>query len=73
MAWFYDHVVSQDSDRADPRLDIVGKADLKNLPPFTVVTAEIDPLRDDGKGLAEKLKAAGVTVEHRDYAGVTHE
>ena len=73
MAYFYDNTVRTDADRADPRLDIVGRADLKGLPPFTVVTAEIDPLRDDGKGLADKLKAAGVSVEYRDYPGVTHE
>lgn len=73
MAWFYDQAVRNDADRADPRLDIVGKADLKGLPPFTIVTAQIDPLHDDGKLLVEKLKAAGVTVQYRDYPGVTHE
>ena len=73
MAWFYDNTVRNDADRADPRLDIVGKADLKGLPPFTVVTAQIDPLHDDGKMLADKLKAAGGQVQYRDYPGVTHE
>ena len=62
-----------DADRSDPRLDIVGKADLKGLPPFTVVTAQIDPLHDDGKMLADKIKAAGGEVTYRDYPGVTHE
>ncbi|MCJ2019997.1 alpha/beta hydrolase [Methylobacterium sp. E-065] len=73
MAWFYDQTVRNDADRADPRLDIVGKADLKGLPPFTVVTAQIDPLHDDGKMLADKIKAAGGQVTYRDYPGVTHE
>ena len=73
MAWFFDNTVSKAGDRSDPRLDIVGKANLAGLPPFTVVTAEIDPLHDDGKLLADKLKAAGVTVTYRDYPGVTHE
>jgi len=73
MAWFYDNTVRNDADRSDPRLDIVGKADLKGLPPFTVVTAQIDPLHDDGKMLADKLKAAGGQVQYRDYPGVTHE
>jgi acetyl esterase len=62
-----------DADKTDPRLDIVGKANLAGLPPFTIVTAEIDPLRDDGKMLAEKLRAAGVAVEYRDYEGVAHQ
>lgn len=73
MAWFYDNTVRNDADRSDPRLDIVGNADLKGLPPFTVVTAQIDPLHDDGKMLADKLKAAGGQVQYRDYPGVTHE
>ncbi len=73
MAYFYDQTVRNDADRADPRLDIVGKADLKGLPPFTVVTAQIDPLLDDGKALADKIKAAGGSVTYRDYPGVTHE
>lgn len=73
MAWFYDNTVRGDADRADPRLDIVGKADVKGLPPFTIVTAQIDPLRDDGKMLAAKLKAGGVAVQYREYPGVTHE
>ncbi|MCJ2054538.1 alpha/beta hydrolase [Methylobacterium sp. J-070] len=73
MTWFYDQTVRNDADRADPRLDIVGKADLKDLPPFTVVTAQIDPLHDDGKMLADKVKAAGGQVTYRDYPGVTHE
>ena len=73
MAWFYDQTVQNDADRADPRLDIVGKANLKDLPPFTVVTAQIDPLHDDGKMLADKIKAAGGQVTYRDYPGVTHE
>ena len=73
MAYFYDQTVRNDADRSDPRLDIVGKADLKGLPPFTVVTAQIDPLHDDGKMLADKITAAGGKVEYRDYPGVTHE
>ena len=61
------------ADMQDPRLDIVGKADLKGLPPATVITDEIDPLRSEGQALAEKLRAAGVSVNAQDYAGVTHE
>jgi len=43
------------------------------LPPTTIITAEIDPLQSDGMLLAEKLKAAGVKVESKNYDGVTHE
>ncbi|MBX9579805.1 MAG: alpha/beta hydrolase [Gemmataceae bacterium] len=43
------------------------------LPPATVITAKIDPLRDDGKRCTDKLKAAGVAVDHTNDDGVTHE
>ncbi len=44
----------------------------KNLPPATIITAEIDPLRDDGRNYANKLKAAGVNVTYRNYRGMLH-
>ncbi|HET9933315.1 MAG TPA: alpha/beta hydrolase fold domain-containing protein, partial [Polyangiaceae bacterium] len=47
--------------------------ELNGLPPASVVTAEIDPLRDDGSAYAGRLQAAGVPVQARDYLGVTHE
>jgi acetyl esterase len=37
-----------------------------------VVTAECDPLRDEGEAFAEKLRAAGVKVVTRRYAGMVH-
>ncbi|KAA2235087.1 alpha/beta hydrolase [Salinarimonas soli] len=73
MEWFVQNATNGASDLQDPRLDVVGKADLKGLPPATVITAEIDPLRSEGKALADKLKSAGVDVTYRDFDGVTHE
>ena len=72
LAWFFTHTLSNPSQAMDPRLNLVG-ADLKGLPPTTIILAEIDPLRDDGMNLAEKLRAAGVVTEVKEYAGVTHE
>jgi acetyl esterase len=72
MAWFFDKVMNGDADKRDPRLDLVS-ADLKNLPPVTIINAEIDPLRSDGDMLADKLKAAGNNVTQKVFAGVTHE
>jgi acetyl esterase/lipase len=72
MAWFFDKVLNNDADKQDPRLNLVS-ADLKGLPPTTIINAEIDPLRSDGDMLTDKMKAAGDDVTHKIYPGVTHE
>jgi acetyl esterase len=73
MAWFVKNTIKSDQDLQSPMLDLVGKADLKNLPDATVITAEIDPLMFEGKMLADKLKAAGSQVTYQNHEGVTHE
>lgn len=72
MSWFFKQTVKSPADAKDPRIDIV-HANLRGLPPVTIVNAEIDPLRDDGQQLEAALKNAGVSVERRVYDGVTHE
>jgi acetyl esterase len=72
LAWFFTNTLAKPGDAFDPRLNLVG-ADLKGLPPTTIIVAEIDPLHDDGVNLADKLKAAGVQTDLKEYAGVTHE
>lgn len=72
MAWFVKQVVKSDADTQDKRLNLVA-ADLKGLPPVTVINAEIDPLKSDGEMIVAKLKEAGVDTTHQLYSGVTHE
>ena len=72
LAWFVKHVVKSDADTQDPRLNLVA-ANLKGLPPTTVINAEIDPLKSDGDMIVAKLKEAGVETTHQLYTGVTHE
>lgn len=72
LDWFFKHTLASPDQAADPRLNLVA-AKLDGLPPTTIVLAQIDPLHDDGAGLADKMKAAGDTVEVKEYAGVTHE
>ncbi len=72
MSWFFDNYLRTPADRADPRINLVA-ADLKGLPPVTIINAQIDPLRGDGELLAEKIRAAGGTVDQKTYDGVTHE
>ena len=73
MEWFVQNTVSRPEDKQDPRLDLVGRANLKDLPPATVIAAEIDPLMSEGKALSDKLKQAGGHTSYHAYEGVTHE
>lgn len=73
MEWFFEKVFSDPAQKEDPRVDLVGAADLEGVAPATVITAQIDPLRSEGEMLAEKLKSAGVDAEHRNWEGSTHE
>ena len=47
-------------------------SDLSRLPPAYVVTAEHDPLRDEGFAYADRLRAARVPVDHRHYGSQIH-
>ncbi|MFC0388577.1 alpha/beta hydrolase [Muricoccus vinaceus] len=73
IQWFVANYTTGPAQLQDPRLDIVGRADLAGLPPVLLVNAEIDPLASDGDRLADKLRAANVPVTHTVYPGVTHE
>ncbi len=72
MAWFVKQYLNNPEEANDPRINIIA-ANLKGLPSTTIITAEIDPLRTEGKLLADKLKDAGVKVDYKNYNGVTHE
>ena len=73
MKWFWGHYLGKASDGAFNYASPMQAKDLKNLPPATVITAEVDPLRSEGKAYADRLKAAGVAVDYTNYEGVTHE
>ena len=72
MNWFGKQVFAKESDKQDPRVNLVG-ANLVGLPPVTLINAQIDPLRSDGDLLMTALQKAKVQVEHKLYEGVTHE
>jgi acetyl esterase len=72
IEWFLGHYLTGPDDGLDPRVSPARAEDLTGLPPALVITAEFDPLRDQGRDYAEKLRAAGVPVEHEDYPGMIH-
>ena len=72
LMWFGHYVTKGPNDMMDPRWDL-SKADLRGLPPVTIVNAQVDPLMDDGAVLERSLRAAGTPVERRVFAGATHE
>jgi acetyl esterase/lipase len=72
MSWFFAQYSSTPADAANPRLNLLN-ADVRGLPPTTIINAQIDPLLSDGEMLAAKLRDAGVTVQYKRFDGVAHE
>ena len=72
MKWFWHHYLEEAAHGADPMASPLRAEDLAGLPSATVVTAELDPLRDEGEAYAQRLSAAGVPTECVRYDGVIH-
>ena len=72
MKWFYEKYLNSPSDGTNPMISLV-TANLKGLPPTTIIAAQYDPLRSEGEMLSDNLKKAGVSVNYKLYKGTTHE
>jgi acetyl esterase len=72
MRWFWDCYTRGVEDTDDWRLSPLRCADVGGVAPALVITAEHDPLRDEGEAYAERLRDAGVPVEMTRYAGMIH-
>lgn len=71
MDWFWNHYAPA-ADRMDPKASPLRCKNLTQLPPALVVTAEFDPLRDQGIAYAEALQQAGSEARNINYQGQIH-
>ena len=72
VSWFWDQYAPDASARANPYASPLRAGSLAGLPPVYLVTAEHDPLRDEGFAYADRLRAARVPVEHRHFGSQIH-
>ncbi|MEX2229207.1 MAG: alpha/beta hydrolase [Dehalococcoidia bacterium] len=72
MIWFWNHYLPDASRRTEPDASPIRATNLAGLPPAVVLTAEHDPLRDEGEAYAARLAEAGVPVSLQRYAGQMH-
>jgi len=72
MKWFWDQYLEHPHHAQDPYAVPARADNLSGVAPAVLITAEFDPLLDDGYNYAELLKAHGVKVSYREYAGVPH-
>jgi acetyl esterase len=71
LRWFVEQWIPDPARRADPAVSPL-QADLTGLPPAVIATAEHDPLRDEGRLLADRIGAGGADVHYRPHPGQVH-
>lgn len=72
MRYFWAHYVNEPSEAELPMASPLRTQNLAGLPPAHIMTAEFDPLRDEGEEYAKRLQAAGVPATMKRYDGYIH-
>lgn len=72
MDWFFGHYLKQPGQWDDPMASPLLANNLSGLAPAYIMTAGFDPLRDEGKAYADRLREAGVPVDYVCYDGQIH-
>mgnify|MGYP001477789822 CR=1 FL=1 len=72
MVFYWNQYLKNETDAKNPYAAPAQADDLRNLPPALVITAEYDPLCDEGYEYSERLKQSGVSTLYRRYDGVAH-
>jgi acetyl esterase len=72
IEWFWQHYLNSPEDGRNPYASPMLAEDVEDVAPAFVLTAECDPLRDQGEAYARKLEEAGVRVNLKRYEGAVH-
>jgi acetyl esterase len=72
LAWCWRHYLADAKDGANPMASPLRTLDLRDLPPALVITAELDPVRDEAELYAARLREAGVPTQLVRFDGVAH-